>query len=107
MATFNGPVTIGQYNEVKGDNAKIDMTKDNPVATFDADEFADALTSLMEKADRIQRPYIEDAIHSAQKKDESAFISALKKVATVGGNILTQVASQALILYLRGNGILP
>ena len=74
---------------------------------FNADEFAKALMPLMDMADKIQRPYIEQAIQSAQDKDENAFISALKKVAAVGGNILTQVASQALVLYLRGKDILP
>ena len=97
MATFNAEVKITNFNEINAPT--------NP-PVFAPDDFANALTLLVNAANKNEQTYLDDAIHSAKVKNENGFIEALKKVAALGGDILTRVSSEALVSYLRVNGII-
>ena len=53
------------------------------------------------------REDLRDARDALERGDESGLKKALKKVCQMGGELITNVASEALIAYLRQNGLLP
>ena len=53
------------------------------------------------------REDLRDARDALERGDESGLKRALKKVCQMGSELITNVASEALIAYLRQNGLLP
>lgn len=103
MAEFKGTVHIGTFVEMNGEKANLYLGQN---AQFLPDNFAEALRTIRNDASVSEREYIDQAINSAETKNENAFIQALKKVAEFGGNILAKVSSEVFIAYLRAKGIM-
>ena len=75
---------------------------------IDYDSFKMSLIKMRDDNvfDEAQKKDIDEAIEAADQKNESKLISALKKVATFGRDILTQVSAEVFVSYMRSKGII-
>lgn len=93
---------VGQVGDTKGGSVTIYM--EAPQQNISA--FVPELETLLAVASEEQKQPLRDAVQAANKNDENTFITALKKVASIGENIFTRVAANAFSSYLRANGVI-
>lgn len=92
---FNGTV----YNQgVIGSNTN----------NYCPDILLNELVALLTDAQDNEKILIEDAIAAiTEKKEEKKVVLLLKKIASIGGGILSKISADVAVNYLRSNGIIP
>lgn len=93
---------VGQVGDTSGGSVTIYMKGSQQ----NISAFIPELETLLKVAREEQKQPLQDAIQAANKNDENAFITALKKAASICENIFTRVAADVFVSYLRINGVI-
>ena len=92
---------VNQVNNFEGN--------DNQAIYFqsDVDSLKTDLSKLMSNATENEKALLQTAMESIEKKDESGFKSALKKLVDIGSNIFSKVSADFIVAYMRAHGVMP
>lgn len=99
----NAPVSNTRSIETKCEPSRPDSASSN----IDLEAFKPDIEKLLQHSNNTTKVELNNAISAINEKDESKFISALKKAFDLGGNLLTKVAGECLVAYLKQSGIIP
>ena len=94
---------VNQVNIFEGDNNTANYN------SFDGDlglikkELNDLIQSFPSGA---EHTILSEAIDAVEKKDESKFKVALKKLVEIGTNVFSKVTAEVTVAYMRSQGLL-
>lgn len=94
---------VNHFGDISGGSVTYNMN----VPKQNVCEFIPELEILLKDAEDDKKQSLQNAIQAANNNDENTFITALKKVASIGENIFTKVATGVFESYLQANGLLP